>query len=106
MSTPLYKFWDLEIITNALGATDGCLLFEVSIAILLFVDAIIIMSHLVKFFQWQPNILASFFHTHKLQVSLEKTNVMAFNIPKMEASVVVLTYNNERIEVVSVKVWS
>lgn len=36
------------VISCVLGATNGCFLFGVSIAILLFADDIILMSHLVK----------------------------------------------------------
>lgn len=37
-----------KIISNSLGVVDGCLLFGVSIAILLFVDDIILMSYPVR----------------------------------------------------------
>ena len=59
--------------------TDGCLLHQVLISILLFVDDIVLLSSSPEGLQRQLDALALFCELRKLTVNLNKTKVMIFN---------------------------
>eukprot|EP01018_Ginkgo_biloba_P003963 Gb_31352 [translate_table: standard] len=67
---------------DALRPDDECHLYDVLIYILLYVDDVILLSHIVEGLERQVDALNSFCDDRKLSVNLNKTKVMAFNIPK------------------------
>ena len=58
---------------------DGCLLHQVLISILLFVDDIVLLSSSPEGLQRQLDALALFCELRKLTMNLSKTKVMIFN---------------------------
>jgi hypothetical protein len=61
---------------------DGCLLHQVLISLLLFVDDLVLLASTPKGLQRQINALANFCDLRQLMVNLGKTKVLIFNASK------------------------
>ena len=80
--------------------TDGCLLHQVLISILLFVDDIVLLSSSPEGLQRQLDALALFCELRKLTVNLSKTKVMIFNGIKKSSDFHFL-FKGEEVEITS-----
>ena len=80
--------------------TDGCLLHQVLISILLFVDDIVLLCSSPEGLQRHLDALALFCELRKLTVNLSKTKVMIFNGTKKTSDLCFL-FKGEEVEITS-----
>jgi hypothetical protein len=80
--------------------TDGCLLHQVLISILLFTDDVVLLSSSPEGLQRQMDALALFCNLQQLTINLGKTKVMIFNGVK-KTSDLHFFFKREEIEITS-----
>lgn len=80
--------------------TDGCLLHQVLIYILLFADDVVLLSSSLEGLQRQMDALALFCDLQQLAVNLGKTKVMIFNGVKKTLDLHFL-FRGEEVEITS-----
>jgi hypothetical protein len=78
---------------------DGCLLHQVLISLLLFVDDLILLASTPEGLQRQIDALASFCDLRQLTVNLGKTKVMIFNASKHPLTDLHFYFRGEEIEI-------
>ena len=80
--------------------TNGCLLHQILISILLFADDIVLLASSLEGLQRQLDALALFCNLRKLTVNLGKTKVMIFNGVKKTSNFRFL-FKGEEVEITS-----
>lgn len=93
-----------SFLQDHMQGTDGCLLHQVLISILLFADNIVLLASSPEGLQRQLDALALFCDLRKLTVNLGKTKVMTFNRVKKTSNFHFL-FNGEEVEMTSTYTW-